>query len=94
MKIPADQQFLKYSDILSLAPTTILAYSGAQFELQPIILTMSTPLNVLICCHVIKRLEILTSSWIGVSNKVAGEYICKHSVSECDHKLFLNSVRR
>jgi len=59
VKIPVYQQFLKILRPARLAPTTMMRskslqspffYSDAQFELQKIILTMSTCLS---CCHLI-----------------------------------------
>lgn len=61
-KIPVDRQFLKLLRLARPATTTMthseslkitfLVRSDAQVELEQVIVTMSTFLNALSCCHV------------------------------------------
>lgn len=52
-KIPVDQQFFNNHDTFKVTVITFLPHSGSQFKFQQIIVTMSTRLNAVLCCHVI-----------------------------------------
>ncbi len=84
MKIQEVQRFLKNSDQpvwhqqpCHLKGTYIIyfSHSDARFELQQIILTMSTCLNALSCCHMIGRFNICVNKQVYIPNNVADECI-------------------
>ncbi len=97
MKIPVDQQFLKYSDQLIWhqqpwhIQNHLLPRSDLWFELQKIILTMSACIDALCCCHVIGG---YLCYWTGAPKKVAGECICALNYSCQRMYVYLCNVLR
>lgn len=61
-KFPAEQQFLKYSDVWHQQPrhvhNPLFPRSDTRFKLQQVVVTMSTCLNTQSCCHVFGYLDI------------------------------------
>lgn len=72
-KIPPRNAQTNNNATFNITSLPLFLHSEDHFELRQVILTMSTCLNELICCHVIGWLNILlTRSWAGEPNDAVG----------------------